>query len=98
MYGTVARMRVREGHLEELQALMDRWDREHRPDTPGFVASHVYRLDRDPDELLLVVVFRDRDAYVANADSPEQDEWYRGMREHLVADPEWEDGEVIWST
>ena len=50
-----------------------------------------------PDELILVAVFRDRESYRANADDPEQDKWYRQLREHLQADPEWTDGEVVFA-
>ena len=40
----------------------------------------------------------DRDAYRANASDPEQDRWYRRMREHLDADPEWTDGELVYAS
>ncbi len=58
----------------------------------------MYRLDNDPQDLLLAVLFTDRDAYVRNADDPAQDVEYRKLRELLERDPEWHDGEVIWSS
>ena len=95
MYGTVARLRVRadaEGKLRELMADMER--------TPaaGFIGSHIYRLDSDPLDLMLAVLFADRETYVRNADSPAQDAQYRKLRALLERDPEWHDGEVIWSS
>ena len=44
--------------------------------------------------MLLLAVFTDKASYVANANDPEQDRWYRGLRELLAADPTWEDGEI----
>jgi heme-degrading monooxygenase HmoA len=64
---------------------------------PGYVNTYVLRPDERPDELILVAVFRDRESYRANADDPEQDKWYRQLREHLQADPEWTDGEVVFA-
>jgi hypothetical protein len=46
-------------------------------------------------ELIGVAIFKDKAAYTANAGDPEQDRWYRRVRELLVADPEWQDGEYI---
>ena len=95
MYGTIARLRIRNDAepklLEVLNAMEDRL-------VAGSIASYVYRLDDDPQDLMLAVLFTDRDAYVRNADDPAQDVEYRKMRELLERDPEWHDGEVIWSS
>ncbi|MEX2446250.1 MAG: antibiotic biosynthesis monooxygenase [Dehalococcoidia bacterium] len=93
MYGTVARMRMKPGAGDQMRALMEEYER-----TPidGMVSTTVYRSDDDPDEVYLAVVFDSREAYRANAESPEQDERFRRMRELLEDDPEWHDGEVVW--
>src|SRR5438105_15413710 len=88
MYGTVARMRVKAGHEQQLQAMNDEWAQGRGRQVDGFVASYVLRPDERPDELLLVAIFRDRDSYRANASDPEQDRWYRQISEHLPADSE----------
>ena len=44
---------------------------------------------------MLAVGFKDKEAYVANAQSPEQHERYLQMIEHLESEPEWQDGEII---
>ena len=95
MYGTVARMRVKPGHQEQLQKMNDEWEQGRGRQVPGFVASYVLRPDERPDELMLLAVFRDRESHRTNAADPEQDRWYRQLREHLEADPEWTDGEVV---
>ena len=98
MYGTIARMRVKSDHAQQLQAMNEEWTQERGRQVDGFVASYVLRPDERPDELILVAIFRDRDAYRANASDPEQDRWYRRMREHLDADPEWTDGELVYAS
>jgi quinol monooxygenase YgiN len=97
MYGTIARLRVKEGKLEDAREVMLRWDRERRPKVPGFVAGHTLQLDGDPRAVILVAVFDSKESYRANAEDPEQDRWYRQLRELLDADPVWQDGQVIAS-
>ena len=96
MYGTVARIRVKPGHLEQLQEWNRRWETERQVD--GFVKSYVYQLDADPNSLMLVVLFRDKASYFANAQDPRQDAWYQEMVQHLEGSPEWHDGEVVYES
>lgn len=93
MYGTVARMKVKPGELEQLQKVLG--SEELRPD--GEVAVYTYQLDADPNELIISVIFRDKKSYFENADDPKTDEWFRQVRAHLESDPEWNDGEIIYS-
>lgn len=95
MYGTVARVRVKEGRLHDLMAVMEEWDRDFKPRVRGAIGSLTYKLDEDPNELFLCAIFKDKASYTTNADDPEQDKWYQRMRECLTADPEWNDGEII---
>lgn len=96
MYGTVARIRIKPGYEQALIDLSNEWT-DTRGMATGQVAEYVYKLDNSANEYLLVAVFSDRDTYVRNAADPETDRWYRQMREHLEADPEWNDGEIIQS-
>ena len=94
MYGTIARLRVRKDAEAKLRETLDAM--ESRP-VPGFIASYLYRLDSDPQDLMLAVVFTDRAAYVRNADDPKQDIQFRALRQLLESDPDWHDGEILWS-
>ena len=94
MYGTIARMRPKAGHEQEVLDLMEQWNRERKPKVHGAVGSYMLRPDRDPHEVVLMAVFETREMYRANADDPEQDRWYRQLREQLETDPTWEDGEI----
>lgn len=93
MYGTIARMKVKPGEAERLLEFMKQ--EEPGVESSGLVATYVYRMDNDPNELYLAVLFTDRESYRRNADSPEQDEMYRKMVSYLDGEPEWHDGEVI---
>ena len=98
MYGTVARLRVKEGQEKALIANMKKWDRERGPKVKGYIATYMYRLDKDPSKMILAVVFKDKASYFANANNPEQDKEYRELRKHLVATPQWNDGEIVASS
>ena len=92
MYGTVARLRVKPGGAADLAAITSTYE---ELGVPGFVASHLYQADADPDELWMSVIFVDRESYRLNAEDPAQDVRYREMRALLLADPEWHDGHII---
>ncbi len=92
MYGTIAKLTAKPGAIEEI----GRMETERRP--AGYVGSYVYRSDQDAKELWLVVIFESKEAYMANADSPEQDAEFRKLMNFLVTEPEWHDGEIIFSS
>jgi quinol monooxygenase YgiN len=90
MYGTIAKVRINRERIEELRALADSMGL-----APGQIARTVYKMDNDPDVFYLAAVFESREAYQANAASPEQHERFMQLRALLLADPEWYDGEII---
>ena len=93
MYGTVARMRMKPGSEDALRKMNEEYE---SLDVPGYVGMTLYRMDSNPNELYLAVVFETREQYQANAQSPEQDARYRKMLELLDGEPEWHDGEVVY--
>jgi len=97
MYGTVAHCRVKPGEFDALLAMLKQWDETHGGSPKGYIASYGFRLDKDENEMILVAVFEDKDTYMANAEDPSQDEWYRRFRAHLESDPEWNDGRVLYT-
>ncbi len=92
MYGTIARLKAKEGALEQIRKM------ETGRQPAGFVKSFVFRSDNDPSELWLIAIFRDKDSYQVNAASPEQDNEYRQVAKYLIDEPEWHDGEVVFSS
>jgi quinol monooxygenase YgiN len=95
MYGTIAHFRIRPGTRDEFITIMDSFGSDA---IAGWMVDYYFQLDRDPEEFFLVAVFKDRESYLANADSPEQHERYLKFRSFLVADPEWNDGHIVSGT
>ena len=94
MYGTVARMKVKTGALEALKRFAET---ESDGAIKGFRGQYVYRMDDDPNEVYLAVMFDSKESYFANADSPEQNERYEEMMKFLAEEPEWHDGEIVFA-
>ena len=90
MYGTIARVKIDPTRIEELKALGDSMGT-----APGQIARYVYQMDADPGVLYLVAVFTSKEAYWANAQSPEQNERFMRLSAMLLEDPEWHDGEIV---
>ena len=92
MYGTVARMMLKPGLEEKMQELSTSFEEAR---IPGAVMTTIYRMDNNPNEIYMAVVFDSKEAYHANANSPEQNSRYEQMMQMLAAPPEWHDGEII---
>ena len=69
MYGTIARIKIDPARVDELKALGGNMGM-----ALGQIAGYVYQTDADPGELVLAAVFESKEAYWANASSPEQHE------------------------
>jgi quinol monooxygenase YgiN len=96
MYGTIGCCRIKPGMESQFRQLIEEQGRAFEAgQVPGFVISYSYRMDTDPNEYYLAVVFASKEAYWANAQSPEQDARYRQWLPLLEGEPEWHDGEIV---
>ncbi len=95
MYGTIFRMNVKPGQEQRLVEVFKEWERERKPKVQGAVAGLLLKPDNQPGEFIGVAIFKDKAAYIANANDPEQDKWYLKLRDLLQDDPTWEDGEYV---
>ncbi|MBX6341796.1 MAG: hypothetical protein IRY97_05010 [Thermomicrobiaceae bacterium] len=95
LFGTVARLKVEDGHEESLLAVLREWERERGPEVEGMVATYLFKLEGEPKTMILVAIAKDRDTWYRNANDPETDRWYRRLRENLEEDPIWQDGPVV---
>ena len=95
MYGTVANIRVKDGQQGDLTKLIQEWNTDRKPNISGAVSGYMMRLDSDPQDMIMIGIFENKEVYLKNADDPEQDRWYQSLRALLEADPEWEDGEYV---
>ena len=93
MFGTVARMRVKPGMESQLRALLGQYDTVR---IPGYNTTYLYQMESDSSTFFMAVVFESREAYRANAESPEQDARYQQMLALLEGPPEWHDGAIVY--
>jgi hypothetical protein len=94
MYGTVARMTIKPGKEEAIEALHERWSQERKPEARGLMVDYLLKSDRVPGEVFMLAVFDTEENYRRNAADPEQHRQYLELRALLETDPEWNDGEV----
>ena len=92
MYGTIFRMKVKPGEQANVIALFK--DRTNQG-IGGAIAAYLMTPDNDPDGFVGVAVFKDKSAYIANANDPTQHEVFSKLRACLSEDPEWTDGEYV---
>jgi quinol monooxygenase YgiN len=96
MYGTIGRLHIKPGMEGQFRQLLQ--EQAHAFESGQvreFVASYAYRMDADPNDYYIAVAFESREAYWANAQSPEQDARYRQWLPLLNGEPEWHDGEIV---
>jgi hypothetical protein len=94
VYGTVAFLQFKPGFDRRIHDVLSDLQADN---IPGVVFEHVYQTDAAARAYVMVVGFTSREAYRANAASPEQHARYLAFRELLAADPEWHDGEIVYS-
>lgn len=70
-------MTVRPGMESRVNELSDRWWEQRAVKIEGAISITILRTDSDPNEYILIAVFDSKGNYVANANDPEQDAWYR---------------------
>ena len=86
MYGSIFNLDVKEGCE---QNLIDIFNEVENP--PGAVAFFLMK-PGDGSDLIGVAIFENKEAYIANADRPEQHENFSNMMEYLNSEPSWTDG------
>ena len=91
MFGSVFKMRPKSGQAEGIRKMMDE-EAQKRGSIAGMKASYIF--EETGGDMWGVAVFESEESYRKNADDPQQDQWYRRLREMLESDPEWHDGHV----
>jgi hypothetical protein len=92
VFGTVGRMKVKPGKMDELVRLMT--DSEGA-NAKGFRFSSLLVAD-EGNEAVVTVVFEDKDSYFAMVHDPKTDENFGKIMALLEGEPSWTDGE--WHT
>ncbi len=90
MYGSIFNLKPKKGKKEELISHL-KYD-EDKPE--GGIAWYVLNPDNDGD-LVGIAIFKDKEAYVKNAERPEQHENFMKMMDLLDEEPKWNDGNFV---
>ena len=92
MYGTIGQMKPKPGRRNDLVALMS------PPPTgaaaEGYRGSYLLKAD-EGDEIVVVVMYEDKDSYSAMVHDPATDENFGKVIELLEGEPTWTDGEWV---
>ncbi len=89
MYGTIMRAKLKPGQREAFQ----QWAQEQGSpkDAGGWVSSDFAVEDKDPNRIVGIIRFKDRESYVKNASAPQTNNNYKQMLNFLEGSPEWID-------
>jgi len=89
MYGSIMRVRLKKGQRDAFHRLMEARVHVHAP--RGLHSIEMGWEDKDPDRVVAIIHFTDKDSYVKNAQAPETDKDYREMLQYMEGEPEWID-------
>src|SRR5207253_2121120 len=87
MYGTIMRARVKDGRKAEYERTMKEMVPSAEEYGRGLHSIEVAWEDNDPQRIVMIIHFRDRESYIANANRPETDTDYRRQLEFLDGEP-----------
>jgi quinol monooxygenase YgiN len=90
VFGTIGRVRVKPENKARLVQVL-----RQAPEVSGLVRSFFLFPKDKPDEVLMVAMFEDEDAYYRSAQDPALQEGYLRYRELLEDEPQWTDGEWL---
>jgi heme-degrading monooxygenase HmoA len=92
MYGTIMRAKLKPGQKDAYQ----RWGQAQQGElgqnsASGFVSMEVAFEDKDPNRVVSIIRFKDKDSYVKNANAPKTNDNYNQMIKMFEGPPEWID-------
>jgi quinol monooxygenase YgiN len=91
VYGSIMRGRLKAGRRQDFENLVMQITPAHEAEERGLHSVELAWEDSDPDRVVLIIHFRDRESYVRNAERQDTDSDYRRMAELLESPPEWID-------
>jgi heme-degrading monooxygenase HmoA len=92
MYGTLGRMTPKAGRRDELVAMMS--EPPEGEAAKGYRGAYVLKAD-EGDEVVVAVMYEDKDAYFAMVHDPKTDENFGKVMALLDGEPSWTDGEWL---
>jgi len=91
MYGTIMRARVKDGRKADYERLLKETVPSSEDYGRGLHSVELAWQDDDPQRVVIIVHFRDRESYLANAGRPDTDADYKRQLELFDGPPEWID-------
>jgi quinol monooxygenase YgiN len=88
------KIKAKPGERDAVIGMFDQWQKDRMPKAKGYVRSILTSNLKNPDEFMAGVMFDSKESYDANSNDPDQGAWYKDLRSHLAADPEWFDGKL----
>ena len=93
MYGSIMRARLKPGRRAEYERLFHEIVPVHADESRGLHSAELAFEAGDPDRVVVIIHFRDKESYLRNADDPRTDADYRRQAEFFDGAPEWIDVE-----
>jgi hypothetical protein len=94
VYGTVGRLKVKAGKMQEVR---DNMLNPEGREAKGFRGLHVLVPD-EGNEAVVAVIFEDKDTYFQMVHDPQTDENFGRLMALLEGEPSWSDGEWFSSS
>ena len=91
MYGTIMRAKVKAGRRAEYEQVLHEMVPSAEAYGQGMHSYEVAWEEKDSDRIVMIVHFKDRESYLANANRAGTDDDYRRQLEYLEGEPEWID-------
>lgn len=91
MFGTLGKMRVKPGKRDDVIAFMND---PRGAQMKGYRSTYLL-VPEEGDEVVLAVMYEDKDSYFAMVHDPAVDENFGKLMELLDGEPEWTDGEWL---
>jgi len=91
MYGTIMRAKLKPGKKADYLAFLNGLLPSADDYGQGFHSAELAYEDKDPDRVVAIIHFRDRQSYLANAERPETNTDYERQKEFFDGDVEWID-------
>src|SRR2546422_10937807 len=89
MYGTIMRAKVKAGQMDAFKRYSQAQG--SPTDASGWISSEFAVEDKDPNRIVGIIRFKDKESYVKNANAPQTNDNYNQMPKFLEGPPEWID-------
>ena len=89
MYGTIMRAKIKPGQQDAFRRFAQ--EQGSPEDAGGWVSSEFAVEDKDPNRIVGIIRFKDKESYVKNANTRQTNDNYNQMLKFLDGPPEWID-------